>query len=179
MKKLYLLTAFGKDRPGIVAAVTQALFETGANVEDASMTRLGGEFAIMLVTSLSTPLPVIEKRLLGAKKKFGLEISLKPLAKAPREATEKPSTRYMVALYGTDQPGLIYRVAEMLAQRKISITDVNTKTVARGRSATYVMFLEIQIPSGFDLDDLRTELDSLRTSLHVEISLQDIDAAAL
>ena len=35
MKSYFLLNAFGKDRPGIVAGVTEALVRLGGNIEDA------------------------------------------------------------------------------------------------------------------------------------------------
>lgn len=34
------MTAFGKDRPGIVADVSQVLYENGCNLEDSTMTLL-------------------------------------------------------------------------------------------------------------------------------------------
>ena len=46
-----ILTVIGKDRPGIVANVTEILFEYGCNLEDASMTILEGEFAMIVVLS--------------------------------------------------------------------------------------------------------------------------------
>jgi glycine cleavage system transcriptional repressor len=49
--KRYLLTAAGRDRPGLVAAVSKILFEEGCNLEDSAMTRLQGEFAILLILS--------------------------------------------------------------------------------------------------------------------------------
>ncbi|HSO20332.1 MAG TPA: ACT domain-containing protein [Desulfosarcina sp.] len=38
MAQRFIMTAFGKDRPGIVADVTEILFENGRNLEDTSMT---------------------------------------------------------------------------------------------------------------------------------------------
>ena len=59
----FALAAIGKDRPGIVAAVSKVLYELGCNVEDSSMTMLRGNFAVMLVlaapegTTASAPAP--------------------------------------------------------------------------------------------------------------------------
>ena len=50
--KRYALTAIGRDRPGIVAAVTKALYEHDCNIEDSSMTILEDEFAIILIMSM-------------------------------------------------------------------------------------------------------------------------------
>jgi glycine cleavage system transcriptional repressor len=48
----YILTAFGKDRPGVVADVSRIIYEIGGNLEDSTMTRLLDEFAIILLFSV-------------------------------------------------------------------------------------------------------------------------------
>ena len=49
MGKHYIMTAFGKDRPGIVADVSQVLYENGCNLEDSTMTLLADEFTLILL----------------------------------------------------------------------------------------------------------------------------------
>ncbi len=51
MSKKFMLTAFSKDRPGIVADISQIIYENGYNLEDSAMTNLAGEFAIILLFS--------------------------------------------------------------------------------------------------------------------------------
>ena len=51
MKQRFIMTAFGKDRPGIVADVTELIYESGCNLEDSHMTRLSDEFAMILLFS--------------------------------------------------------------------------------------------------------------------------------
>ena len=180
MKKFYLLTAFGKDRPGIVAGISRVLFELGANIEDASMTRLGGEFTMMLIAALPAEISAakLEKGLASLKQKLGIETAAKSiLASLVTRAGGEPP-KYLISVYGTDHPGIVYRVADALAKRRISITDLQTK-VTGGSKPGYVMLLEIQVPSAADMDDLRTALDDLRRDLKVEITLQDIEAVAL
>ena len=46
------ITITGKDRPGIIAALTAAVFKVGGNLEDASMTILEGEFAMIVLVEL-------------------------------------------------------------------------------------------------------------------------------
>src|SRR6266702_7773867 len=48
----FALSVVGKDRPGIVAAVTEGLFNLGCNIADSSCTMLGGEFAMIMIVSL-------------------------------------------------------------------------------------------------------------------------------
>ena len=179
MKNYYLLTAFGKDRPGIVAGVSRVLFELGGNIEDASMTRLGGEFTMMLVTALPASASALDKKLKTLAKREGLQIAAKPIpAAVARRPKEKPP-KYLLSVYGTDHPGIVAQIAQALAKRKVSITDLQTKVTGGARKPVYVMLLELQAPAMLDMDGLRSELDQLRQDLKVEISLQDIEAVLL
>jgi glycine cleavage system transcriptional repressor len=179
-KNFYLLTAFGKDRPGIVAGVTRILYELGANIEDASMTRLGGEFTMMLISALPTTVTAakLEKGLQSLEKKLGIQTSAKAIPSAIGAYGQGESPKYLISVYGTDHPGIVYRVVDALAKRKVSITDLQTK-VTSGSQPAYVMLLEIQVPTSTDMDDVRSDLDQLRQDLKVEISLQDIEAIPL
>ena len=49
MEKKFIMTAFSKDRPGIVADVTEVIYENGCNLEDTTMTNMLDEFAIILL----------------------------------------------------------------------------------------------------------------------------------
>ncbi|AQX36480.1 hypothetical protein B2D07_19980 [Desulfococcus multivorans] len=49
MEKRFIMTAFGTDRPGIVADVTEVIFETGCTLENTTMTRLADEFTLILL----------------------------------------------------------------------------------------------------------------------------------
>ena len=69
-----------------MAGVTKILFEFGGNIEDASMTRLGGEFSMMLVTGLpaSVSSAKLDKAFGALGKKLKLVIAAKPIS--PSEA---------------------------------------------------------------------------------------------
>jgi glycine cleavage system transcriptional repressor len=175
------LTAFGKDRPGIVADVTEALVFVGGNVEDATMTRLGGEFSMMLVTALpaGSSLGRVQKSFQGLEKKLGLTIGLKSIPPGLARPIKNKAATYMISVYGADHTGIVHAVARVLASQRASITDLQTKVTGASRKPVYVMFIEIQVPDNMDLDKLRTELDRLRLDLQIEISLQDIEAISL
>jgi glycine cleavage system transcriptional repressor len=182
LKNYFLLTAFGKDRPGMVAGVSQTLVELQGNIEDASMSRLGGEFAMMLVTALPKAVSVaaLEKRFKAFEKKLGLQIAVKgiPASAAHRSSKEEPP-KYLISVYGTDRPGIVHQITHALAKRHVGITDLQTKVIGGAKKPVYVMLLELQVPPALDMDALRTELDLLRQDLGVEISFQDIEAIAL
>ena len=51
MKSYYILSAIGKDRPGIVADVSEAIYECGGNIEDSNMGLLRTHFALLTLFS--------------------------------------------------------------------------------------------------------------------------------
>lgn len=182
MKKNYfLLSASGKDRAGIVAGVAQVLFDLGGNIEDASMTRLGGEFAIMLVVGLpnSASLSKVQSSFRVLEKKFGLHLNTKAIAPALARGNKQSSPQYLLSVYGTDHPGIVFQITRALARRKVSVTDLQTKAISRAGSPLYVMLLELQVPPGLDMDEVRADLDQLRQDLKVEITLQDLEPVSL
>ncbi|MBF0160291.1 MAG: amino acid-binding protein, partial [Magnetococcales bacterium] len=59
-----MLTLSGRDRPGIVVALTHSLFEAGCHIEDCTMTRLRNELVMMLLLRPPSILPLDALRLL-------------------------------------------------------------------------------------------------------------------
>ena len=51
MKTYFILSAIGKDRPGIVADVSEVIYGCGGNIEDSSMSLLRNHFALLLLFS--------------------------------------------------------------------------------------------------------------------------------
>lgn len=163
----------------MVAGVTRVLLDLGANLEDASMTRLGGEFSMMLLAAL--PLAVSSAKIdkaLSPLRKLGLEATVKAVPE--KDALTKNQTKpdAMISVYGTDHPGIVHAVTTLLAKRKVNITDLNTKVI-RGAQDVYIMLLEIQLPKGLTPEALQEQLDTLQETLGVEISLQLLDAVEL
>jgi len=48
-----VLTVIGKDKQGIIAKVSGALYEVGANIEDISQTVMQDNFVMIMMTDLS------------------------------------------------------------------------------------------------------------------------------
>jgi glycine cleavage system transcriptional repressor len=180
-RNYFLITVFGKDRPGMGAGITKAICLLKGNLADASMTRLGGEFAMMVICDFPKTLPAA--RIAGAfhplEKKLKLQVSARPITPALARTTQGSAAQFLISVYGTDRAGLVHEVVEALAKRKLSITDLNTKVLRRAAKSVYVLLLEVTAPPSLDVDELREELDRLRQSLGVEITFQDIDPVAL
>ena len=165
----------------MVAGIAQAIGALEGNIADASMTRLGGEFTMMLVCDFPTKVsaPQVSRAFKPLQKKLALEAVARPIAPALARGSRLQPAQFLISVYGADRAGIVQQVTQALADRKLSITDLNTRVLAQAPKPLYVMLLEVAAPPALDLDDLRAELDRLRQALGVEITLQDIDPVAL
>ncbi|RMH00674.1 MAG: amino acid-binding protein [Aquificota bacterium] len=165
--KFFILSIFGKDKPGIVASLSRVLFELGLNLEDSSMTRLKGEFTIMLTLSSddeSLGAEDILKALKPVEKELGLFVVCKELKDLECQPVEN---LYRIVVFGKDKKGIVYSVSSLLASLGINISDLRTEK----RGDLYVMVIEGE--SAEDMyESLRAGLEALKESLGVDISLE-------
>lgn len=177
----YAVTVVGKDRPGIVAGTAGVLFRLGCNIEDSSSTMLGGEFSMILIVSHERPFS--KGRLLdefrGLAEEMGLTVAARPLS-LDEVAYQAPQGELcMVSVYGSDQPGIVYRVTKELAERRVNITDLNTKLVGTKGEPVYVLMLEAVLPEEIAIEDVAAMLDEIKKELKVEISVRSITPVSL
>jgi glycine cleavage system transcriptional repressor len=179
MDRYAMLTAFGQDRSGIVAALSEGLYQLGCNIEDTCMTRLRGEFAMMVMVRLPAALAPdqLADRLASYTAPLGLTVLCREV---PPQATalEPPSEKqiFMLSVYGADRPGIVAQVARAVADHDGNITDMNTRVVGATDRPVYVMILEIQLPAGRDPESLQEALDRLKPRLGVDITLRAIES---
>ncbi len=179
----FLLSGFGRDRPGMVAAVSKLLLDLGANLEDTSMTRLGGQFAmLMLLSDGDTPLSVqqIEAAIARRRTELGaLDLHLRVSAvdgDGHRQESEAP--RYLIRVAGADRPGIVFSVTNYLASRSINVVDVSSRRLM-GKQAVYLLLLEIVLPDDLASDDFERGMEQLQTQLELDIQVEPIDVMTL
>lgn len=174
------LTAVGRDRPGIVAGVSRVLFEHGCNLEDSSMTILEGEFAMILIVAVPDAARVERLRadLDAVATELNLVLNLRDLPEPPPGNPPEPARPCILTVYGADQPGIVYRVTRLLADRAVNVTDVKTRVVDAGRPV-YIMQLEVELPPGLEEAGLEGSLRSLGGELQVDVTLRALETAHL
>ncbi|MBI3321751.1 MAG: ACT domain-containing protein [Candidatus Omnitrophica bacterium] len=181
MATRWIVTALGKDRPGIVAGVTKALYQLGCNLEDSAMTRLEGEFAIMLIfSSPSRVTPeVLRKAFEPLERRAKLVVHLKRLTQSETRPSRRSGRTYIISVYGGDRPGIVFRVSEALKRSGINITDVHTHRSTGPGPSLYLMLLEVGLPPRCRVASIERKLKQIARRLGVEISLRPSEADVL
>ena len=174
----FAVSAVGRDRPGIVAAITEGLLDLEGNVEDSRMTILRGQFAVMLVVSLpdAEGRAELERRLAPVRADLGLDaLTVSPVGES---ASAQVAPDHVITVYGADHPGIVHSVSAALAEQAVNITDLQTKLAGSGANPLYVMMLEVEL-GDTDPASLERALAVVGERADVEIAIRELDSEAL
>ena len=178
MTRKFILTAFSPDRPGIVADISQVIFENGFNLEDSTMTYLGGEFAMML--QVSAPPNGNEQEALAAlssecrrlerEKKI---IAFVSPASGVAPSSAKDFTVKTITVEGEDQSGIVYKVSRYLADLNINIRTLSSEIKRSPQSGTtlYAMEIVVEIPKKLSIAKIEDGLGAIGDKLHVDVTI--------
>ena len=173
--------AVGRDRPGIVAAISEVLLDHGLNIEDSQMTILRGHFAMLLIVSGGDGVDDagLEKDLRTAGRRVGLDrIHVNEVADVEAGAHANPS--HVVTVYGVDHPGIVHAVAGALGDRDVNITDLNTRLIeGEGEEPLYVMMLEVELPERMRFEMLEHALEAVGSEQGVEVTIRPLEQDTL
>ena len=166
------VTAFGPDRPGIVAAVTGVLVERGGNLEDSAMTILGGHFAVMLLVAVPDEVAAseLEGQLAARVEHLDLTVVVRPVADVGDDDGVE-GTGWSVSVHGVDHPGIVHRVTGLLADHGANVVDLSTRIVREADPPAYVLRLSVVLPPSADPTSLAAELEALAAELDVDVHL--------
>lgn len=168
------VTVIGNDRPGIVAGVTKVLFDEGCNLEDVTSTILRGHFSMVLIVR---PPDGVTSEDLGAAlgptaEALGLVVTARPVDEIETRVT---APTHMVSVYGADKPGIVYRVAQALAEAGANVTDLTSRVIGEPDDPVYALMLEVAA-EGVDVGSVVSQAVS---DLGVDTSVHPIEADLL
>jgi glycine cleavage system transcriptional repressor len=144
-----LVSIFCPDRPGLIAAIANRLFELGANLGDASFAVLGtgAEFTTLCGVPPHVDEEILREDLARLPELAGAEISVKGFG---LESGHAPTARitHVVSVGGGDRPGLVATLAELFAGFKVNIVRMDAQTLpAGGGDGRYVTRFALNIPA--------------------------------
>lgn len=167
------LTVLGRERPGIVAAITGILFDHDCNIRDSTMTILAGEFAMLLIVELPDNMTNahLDQALSEVQRRFDLSVFIKRLTEEEVHYNQPPGTRnWAVTIYGGDRKGIVHHVASLMARKGISITELKTRVVG-GVTGVGIVSMKVVAPSEVELSVVREQLNEVAARFGVEVSI--------
>lgn len=157
MGSWYMLTLVGMDRPGIVARVTRALFDGGFSLGEASMMRLGGNFAMMLMARGAGEAEALRTLLAPAARELGLRVHV--------DRIEGQLHRHLdpdvhVTVSGADRAGIVAEATGTLYEAGLDILNLESDVAGSADAPIYVMHLEGRALRG--IEALRAAVEAIR-----------------
>lgn len=170
------VTAIGRDRPGIVSALTGVLVAHRVSIADSQMGLLGGRFSMILV--VDPPADVDVGLLLEDLQRIADDLSLDviqlhPVGDPADGDAEDPT--HLLTVYGVDHPGIVHAVTTELARRRVSITDLSTRRVEEdGEDPLYAMMLEVAVPEDLGDADVAAALDRVAREQDLDVVVRPL-----
>jgi glycine cleavage system transcriptional repressor len=169
MRRWYMLTVIGRDRPGIVAGIAGILFRAGVNLGEASMVRLGGNFTVMLMLDSAADRATLAAALEPFAREMNLRLHLDEI-EGRLHAHVEPNVR--VTVHGADRPGIVAQVTAALASAGYNILDLESDVAGTAEQPIYIMTID-----GYAADGAANLAGALApiTASGVEVRLTALD----
>lgn len=128
--ELLVITAYGKDRPGLVKQITSILGENSINIVDIEAKIMRGLFIIFLIVDLRTS-TISKSDLIDKYDTLSKEIEFFFNIEPYREGRRKAEKDLMfLTIIGKDKPGIVSKLSNLMAEYNANIESI--KMISRG-----------------------------------------------
>lgn len=176
---MHKLTAsfLGRDCPGVVAAITGLVGDSGCNIEAMSQTMLSGEFAAIFIVSAPEEMDAARLRdFLQAglnAANVDLSVLVRP-AVGGQWGENLVCEPFVVTVDGPDGPGLIGNMSRVFARHGVNIENL-TAILGEATAGNALFVFEVMVPENVDIGRLRRELSLEAKNMGLRVSAQHRD----
>ncbi len=177
MTQHLVISAVGKDQPGIVNALSLLIFEAQCNIVDSRMAVLGGEFAIILMVSGETEATSqLEAQLADRAEVLGLTITTKATSITTARKENQALVPYTIEAVALDHPGIVYQLASFLSDRQINIENLATESYAAAHTGSpmFAVSMTVGIPADQKINTLRDQFTDFCNDLNIDIMFKPV-----
>jgi glycine cleavage system regulatory protein len=172
-----VLTFIGRDRPGLVNAISQRVAAAGGTWLESRLAHLAGEFAGILLVGVPEANVQDFSTALRDLEASGLRITIERSA----GASEPASARIVeLSLVGHERPGIVRDVTQALTQLGVNIEEFESGVEAAPFTGTEMFraAARLRIPDALASDDLRRTLERLAGEIMVDLAVSEGKAEA-
>ena len=171
MPKNIVLTLTGKDKIGLVDHVTSLVVKRGGNVEASRMAHLGGEFAMLMLISLSDgELGGLDQDLQQLRGE-GYQVAALQTDEAKKYEGWLP---FEIEVNGADHEGIIHDISHYFATRGINIESMDTSSTPAPMSGTPLFMMKgvVLVPPKLNFNDWSDALEEVGDKLNVSVKVE-------
>ncbi|MBW7983502.1 glycine cleavage system transcriptional repressor [Enterobacillus tribolii] len=170
-----VITALGRDRPGIVNTITRHVSSCGCNIEDSRLAMLGEEFTfIMLLSGSWNAITQIESTL----PLKGVELDLLIVMKRTtwHERPTMPASVW-VQVEVKDSPHIIERFTDLFDTHEMNIAELVSRTQPGGDDVEPRLYIQItaHCPADQNASKIEQAFNQLCTELNAQGSISVVN----
>ena len=169
-----IISVLGQDRPGILAAVSQALLSQDCNIENVSQTILQSIFGAILIISKPPGLSeeMLCKKLQEAVTHLSLDVTVTQFYPEKSEIAVQDSQPFIITTSGPDKKGLVAGISSTLAGHGGNITNLKAAFKGGDNPLNNMMIYEVDVPNTVPLPVFYADLKKKAAQLGIKINIQ-------
>jgi phosphoserine phosphatase len=157
-KPFVVITATGKDKPGLTTQITELIANSKGNIVDIEAFSMRGLFAIFMIVdyhSMSISLADFRNQLMSMGNKIGLDVTIESLQSGRRRSGKN---LVLLTTLGKDRQGIVANITRFLSKNKANIERI--RMIAYGE----LNAMEILI----DINDIIISIEDFKENLSKE-----------
>lgn len=167
-----VITATGKDKPGLIAEITNIIARANVNILDIEAFSMRGLFAIFMIVDCRAAVISVEAlkaQLIDIGSEIGLDVTLESYVAGRQKGEKKP---VLLTTIGKDRPGMVARVSKFLSEKKVNIERI--RMIASGELNAMEILTDISdLSSSFE--DFRSGLEDTCSEVGQDVVVQEED----
>ncbi len=171
MSRQIIISVMSKDRPGLIADITGAVFALDGDLADLKQSVLSGYFSMIL-------LALFDERVGAEDIRKKIQETADDKVKVWVQETESPADEipasddtYIVTAQGRNRSGLVHGISRFCCERGINILDL----VTRLSDGKYTMIFQIELAKAASANRIRLELADFAKGENMKITMQHND----
>ncbi|MEZ8093370.1 ACT domain-containing protein [Photobacterium swingsii] len=163
MKHL-VITVIGKDRPGLVEQLSDAVYSNHGNWLSSSLSKLAGQFAGILHIEVASQHVAILRSALSQIDALQIQIV------EEQNETHPVAQLHHCCVTANDRPGIVKDVTTLLSQLGVNIDKLATETQSAPNWGypIFTAHFDLELPATLELDTVQQELENLADDLTVD-----------
>ncbi len=166
----YIISLLAANRVGIMAAVTTAMDELGANLHEASIANIQNFFSIVIAADFPDQRDptLIQEHIEGICNAFNVDVCVKDSnVDIPSILSPEECDRFLLAISGNNRAGILRMISSQLGQDGVDILDLSATSSEDNQ--TFEMMIKIAVPANLDILDLQNVLENICSNLDVSV----------
>lgn len=177
----YIISLLAANRVGIMAAVTTAMDELGANLQETSIAVIQDFFSIVFAADfpdLRDP-TLIQEHIEGICGAYNVDVCVKdPEIDVPTILLPEESEKCLLAISGRNRAGILRKISSLLGQDGVDILDLSA--TSSEDDETFEMMIKIAVPKTLDMLDLQTSIENICSPLEISVDfISENDSAII